>query len=72
MVIMPKGGIIDMKIQEVRKIAATWGVDVRVIRSKRDIIRDLQIKEGFSPCFGTKDSCDNDCIWKTDCIGHKK
>lgn len=61
-----------MKIQEIRKIAVTWGVDVRAGRTKRDIIRDIQIKEGYFPCFETKENCDNDCIWKADCLGKKQ
>ena len=57
-----------MKIQEVRKIAKTWGVDSKVGRKKEDIIRDIQICEGYSPCFRTKDSCAEDCLWKEDCL----
>ncbi len=67
-----KGEIAIMKMQEIREIAIIWGVDARIGRSKQDIIRDIQIKEGFSPCFETKDTCDNDCMWKTDCIGKKQ
>jgi len=61
-----------MKMQEIRQIAKTWGVDARTDRTKQDIIRDIQIAEGYSPCFGTKDTCDdNDCLWKKDCIKSK-
>ncbi len=60
-----------MKMQEIRKIAETWGIDVRAVRSRRDIIRDIQIREGYSPCFGTREACDNDCMWKDDCLGKK-
>jgi hypothetical protein len=56
-----------MKIIEIRKIASTWGIDAQVGRSKQDIIRDIQINEGYSPCFGTNKSCDIDCLWKDDC-----
>jgi len=60
-----------MKINNVRKIANRWGVDAKVGRSKQDIIRDIQISEGYSPCFGTNKACENDCLWKDDCIrGH--
>jgi len=69
--IVHKGGIVVMKMQELRKIAATWGVDVRAVRSRRDIIRDIQIREGYSPCFETRETCDNDCMWKDDCLGKK-
>lgn len=57
-----------MKIQEVRQIAKTWGIDTKANRKKTDIIRDIQISEGYSPCFQTKDSCEEDCLWKGDCI----
>jgi hypothetical protein len=56
-----------MKIQEIRQIAKTWGVDAAVVRSKQDIIRNIQINEGYEPCFRTKDTCENDCLWKKDC-----
>lgn len=60
-----------MKIQEVRAIANTWGVDARVGRSKQDIIRDIQVSEGYSPCFRTKDTCENNCLWKEDCTNSR-
>jgi hypothetical protein len=60
-----------MKIQEVRDIAKIWNVNVKVRRSKQDIIRDIQISEGNSPCFRTKDMCDIDCFWKEDCMNSK-
>jgi hypothetical protein len=57
-----------MKIQEIRKIAKPWGVDARIGRSKLEIIRDIQMREGYSPCFKTKEACEYDCLWKTDCL----
>jgi len=57
-----------MKMQEIRKIAKKWGVNIRVGRSKQDIVRDIQIKEGYSPCYRTQDQCENDCLWKPDCL----
>ena len=32
-----------MKIQDIRGIAKTWNVDVKVGRSKMDMIRDIQV-----------------------------
>jgi len=61
-----------MKMQEIRTIAMKWGVDARIGRSKQDVIRDIQIKEGYSPCFRTKDECNHDCLWKPDCLDKKK
>ncbi len=57
-----------MKIQEIREIARKWDVNVRIGRSKQDIIRDIQIQEGYSPCFRTKEECKCDCLWKSDCL----
>jgi hypothetical protein len=58
-----------MKMREVREIARKWEVDVRVGRSKQDIIRDIQVEEGFEPCFRTKEYCEQkDCLWRGDCI----
>ena len=61
-------GEIGMKIQEIRKIAKSWNVDSKIGRSKQDIIRNIQVREGFDPCFHTKEACQNDCLWKEDCI----
>ena len=60
-----------MKLKEIREIAKKWGVDVSVGRTKQDIIRDIQISEGYSPCYGLKDTCGNDCLWKRDCTNNK-
>ncbi|MEI8173998.1 MAG: SAP domain-containing protein [Deltaproteobacteria bacterium] len=60
-----------MKIQEIRQIAKSRGVDAGVGRPKQDIIRDIQITEGYSPCFGTKETCENDCLWKKDCTNNR-
>ncbi|MCX5844971.1 MAG: hypothetical protein NTW12_01225 [Deltaproteobacteria bacterium] len=60
-----------MKIQEIREIAKSWGVDTKVSRSKQDIIRDIQIIEGNSPCFRTIETCGNNCLWKKDCTNGK-
>lgn len=57
-----------MKMQEIREIAKKWGVSIKVGRSKQDMIRDIQIKEGWSPCYRTKDACESDCLWKPDCL----
>ena len=58
-----------MKLTEVKEIARKWDVSVRTGRTKKDIIQDIQIKEGFSPCFGTRDICaESECLWIEDCI----
>jgi hypothetical protein len=58
-----------MKIHDVRTIARQWGVDVRVGRTKAAIIRDIQCREGFTPCFGRKEECpEKECLWREDCL----
>lgn len=57
-----------MTMAEVKKIAKKWGVNTRSGRTKQDIIRDIQISEGYEPCFRTKEVCENDCLWKKDCM----
>jgi hypothetical protein len=59
-----------MKIQQVREIAKLKGIDTKIGRSKQDIIRDIQVNEGYEPCFHTKLTCENDCLWKKDCINY--
>jgi hypothetical protein len=61
-----------MKMQEVRTIARKWGVDARIGRTKQAIIREIQIKEGYSPCYRTKDACGEECLWKEDCLSLEK
>lgn len=60
-----------MKLQEIRQIAKIWGVDAGGGRTKQDIIRDIQVREGYEPCFRTKDTCENDCLWKKDCTNNR-
>jgi hypothetical protein len=57
-----------MKIRDIRKIANTWDVDAGPSRLKEEIIRDIQVREGYTPCFKTRKTCDEDCVWKTDCL----
>ncbi len=57
-----------MKMQDIRKIAKSLGVDARAVRSKQEIIKDIQLREGNAPCFRTKDECENECLWKADCL----
>ena len=59
-----------MKIQEIREIAKVWNVNTKIGRSKLDIIRNIQLSEGNTPCFRTKNTCENDCLWKKDCTNH--
>jgi hypothetical protein len=58
-----------MKMHEIRNIAKRWGVNVNPRRTKKDMIRDIQIEEGYEPCFATKAVCDQQrCLWYEDCF----
>ena len=57
-----------MKMQEIREIARQWSVSTRVGRSKQEIIREIQVREGYSPCFRTREVCGEVCLWKEDCL----
>ncbi|MHB8772633.1 MAG: SAP domain-containing protein [Syntrophales bacterium] len=61
-----------MKMQEVRETARRWGVDVRVGRTKQEIIRDIQVREGYSPCYRTREQCGEACLWRLDCLAGEK
>ena len=56
----------EMNLPDIRVIAKTWGADPGVGRTKQDIICDIQVSEGYSPCFCTKDTFGGDCLWKKD------
>jgi hypothetical protein len=60
-----------MHIQKVRQIAKGWGIDTKVGRTKQDLIREIQVREGNDPCYRTKNECENNCLWKEDCVGSK-
>ena len=62
-----------MKMADVKVIARKWDVSTRVGRTKKEMIQDIQAKEGFTPCFGTRDVCDeSNCLWLEDCLPKKK
>jgi len=57
-----------MKMQAIWVIAREWGVPFRVGITKGELIREIQKREGYSPCFGTKDACEEVvCLWWEDC-----
>lgn len=58
-----------MKMTEVREKAAKLGLKSGKMK-KVDLIRAIQNKEGYSPCFQTGlDSCDqHDCCWRSACL----
>jgi hypothetical protein len=58
-----------MKMQMVWEIAKERGVPFKVGVTKGDLIREIQVREGYSPCFQTREMCDeNPCLWREDCL----
>ena len=59
-----------MNLSEIQQIARDKGINP-VDKWKVDLIREIQIKEGNEPCYGTKFlKCDNlNCLWRKDCCG---
>jgi hypothetical protein len=62
-----------MKMQEVRTIAKSLGIN-SFGKTKADLIREIQRKEGNFDCFGTADGyCDQEeCIFRSTCLTEKK
>ena len=61
-----------MKMNEVRAIAKTLGIN-SFGKSKAELIREIQRKEGNFDCFGTAGSyCDQlDCLFRASCLSEK-
>lgn len=59
-----------MKLSDIEKKAQSLGIRTTWKFSKREIIRDIQRKEGNFECFGTaKGGCNQlACCWREDCI----
>lgn len=57
-----------MKMNDIRVIAKKLGVNPGAM-NKQNLIRSIQEKEGYTPCFNTKQfACDQfDCCWHSDC-----
>jgi len=59
-----------MLLEDINRIAFLRGIDP-TNKSKLELIREIQTKEGNSPCYATKlFSCKNiKCLWWNDCQG---
>lgn len=57
-----------MKMNHIREIAKKMGVNPGAM-NKQNLIRSIQEKEGYTPCFNTEQAaCDQyDCYWRNDC-----
>jgi hypothetical protein len=47
-------GFIDMKMYEVITLAKQWDVPYKIGFSKKQLIKAIQVKEGYQPCFRPK------------------
>jgi len=60
-------------MQEIIRIAKTWGIPYKVGLSKEYLIREIQKKEGYTACYQRDDFCEEkDCLWMDDCFPKKK
>ena len=61
-----------MKMNEIRSLAKSLGMN-SFGKSKVDLIREIQRKQGNFDCFGTaKDFCDQlECLFRASCVGDK-
>lgn len=57
-----------MKLTDVKAKARQLGI-VDLPAGRTELIRMIQSYEGFSPCFKTKDKCDQmQCCWRKECL----
>lgn len=61
-----------MKMQEIRAMAKALGVS-SFGKSKIDLIREIQRKEGNFDCYGTANGfCDQmECLFRPSCVSEK-
>lgn len=58
-----------MNMKEIIEMAKNWAIPFKTGMSKDELIQEIQIKEGYRPCFRTVVNCDEgNCLWKNDCI----
>jgi hypothetical protein len=57
-----------MKLADVKAKAKQLGI-TNPPGNRTELIRQIQSYEGFSPCFKTKDKCEQmKCIWRRECL----
>ncbi|MGC9965422.1 MAG: SAP domain-containing protein [Syntrophobacteraceae bacterium] len=61
-----------MKMNEIRALAKSLGIN-SFGKSKAELIKEIQLKQGNFDCFGTAmDYCDQlECIFRTSCLSDK-
>ncbi|MBN2036883.1 MAG: hypothetical protein JW768_09100 [Chitinispirillaceae bacterium] len=57
-----------IKLADVRSKAKQLGI-MEPASNRTDLIRQIQTYEGYSPCFKTKNKCDEmKCSWRNECL----
>ncbi|MHB8843371.1 MAG: SAP domain-containing protein [Nitrospirota bacterium] len=65
-----KGGQIEMKLREIKKMAKAKGIKADDLE-KPELVRAIQKVEGNFACYGSANSgfCDQaNCLWRQDCL----
>jgi hypothetical protein len=59
-----------MKLAQVISKAKKMEIKDAAKMSKIDLIRTIQTKEGYTPCFapGKKNCGEKACLWREDCV----
>ncbi len=59
-----------MTMDELREFATALGIQsVNKFENKEDLVRTIQLAEGYNDCFRrSKDCPDEKCAWYDDCI----
>lgn len=59
-----------MRLSEIERKAKSMGISNTWKYSRKELIKNIQQKEGYFPCFGTtKHQCDQlSCLWRPDCL----
>jgi hypothetical protein len=57
-----------VKLADVRSKAKQLGI-TQLPADRTELIRKIQVYEGFSPCFKTKTKCEyTKCSWREECL----
>lgn len=61
-----------MTLDEIREFAKVLGIQsLHKFENKEDLIRTIQLAEGYSDCFRRIPGCAKEkCAWFDDCITH--
>jgi len=59
---------IRISLDELRDIGRSLGILSVNKFNKNELIRTIQLAEGWDECFGQEHECgDTECVWRTEC-----